>query len=172
MNALGKRVLLRLRLLRLALAVGACSSILAVGIVALWVAGFPVLAVVAVVAWLVATTPWILFSTAVAVDLLFLLVARGAVVVPTMVRVAKSLAREREITKRPAPPLGLISKAAFYTNPLMPLTIATATFLESRPALEPAVSSLHDAIMQGPRRRPMVRLTVDWNGHRLRDAAA
>ena len=172
MNTLGERFLLRLRLLVLSLGVGAASSTLALLLVALWVSGLELLAIFAGLVWFVATLPWLIFAAAVAADIGFLVIARGTVFVPTMLRVVRSVEREREIMRRPEPPVSWVSKAAFFTNPLMPLAMATATFLESRPVLESVVASLHDSIMMAPRRAPVVRISTDWNDHRLRDAAA
>lgn len=172
MSTLLERFLLRLRLLLLCLLVGSASSLFAVALVWTWVTGLGAVTVLLSVAWLVATFPWLVIAAGVAADLVFLVVAKGAVFVPTMNRIARAVDREREITKRPQPKLDWFTKAGFYTNPLMPLTVATATFLEGQPALEPLVDSFHDTIMRAPRKAPVIRITTDWHDHRIRGATA
>jgi len=167
MKGFGQRFILRLRLLILSFEVGVASTAVALVVVGLWVVGLQPLSVVAAGAWLAAILPWLFISIAIGADVVLLIVAKGTVFVPLFRMIGETAERDREITKRPEEPLSRISKVAFYVNPLMPLTVGTAAFLENRPVLEGVVQSFHDAMMLTPR-RSVRTLSEQWVERRIR----
>jgi len=169
MSPFKDRVVWRFGLMRMALFSAAGSMAMALVIVGAWEAGLWGISFAVGTVWLYGSIPWLILMAVVLADLGICAFTRKTLFLHLFREVAVRDQANRMITrKRRFEPEGwrrVLWDITMYSNPLVPVTFATAAVLLDQPPMSQAISSVLQDVGRGPHQGTVREWSKEWNDH-------